>query len=991
MPPWIWPGQSYQARSLPLDAQRLVNMFTEPSPKEAKSQVPIYMSPGLSLFAAAGTGPIRGMHVMSDADPAVGELLYIISGNQLFSVNESGTATLLRTTNLGGVVRMADNGTQLVMVDGSAGWIYQPLGLTLITTETVNPTAPLSVGAQKTTSWTSATTIGTIAFTTTAANSLVVLHLSTENGGGTSPSVASVTDTQSLTWHRRASATNTAITNEEVEVWWAVVPTESATTITVTYAASVRTAVLRAVEVHGANTTTPWDTNASLPAIADGTATSNQVTGVTTTATNTLLMGFLSSAVNVSPYASAGQGWTAIGQTAVGSAGEVFNGVAYQALSGQVYNSAQNAWVGSASGGYSTSSINIIDAIQAAPQNQVSVILTGSVSEGDTIVFDLDNGTQFTTTISAAPTGPVDDTLLTLAAPFPSTMTSGAVAVVASNTLGQILQPGFSAAATVVYFDGYFIFNATNTVQFFLSALYNGTQYSTLDYASATAGSYFILAVVNYHEQLMLFTTKTVEVWYDSGALAFPFARYDGAFIQRGLGSAYGVVQEDNTLLWLGEDNIFYRLEGYTPLRVSTFATEHAWAQYPTTMDLQAYVITIEGHKFVFLNFIAGLATWCYDISAGVDPPLWHERISYGTPWIQTGLVEETPVTIYSMFSEDITYVYSVNYAYVTTPYFFRSNFARYGMVARNAGYLRHVLMSGPQSSFNLHVQAQGYQTEPVTFDGNTVMSFVDASEITRIVCIGNSGLGTFNVYTQNAALTKVLLGTSTGGLVWNANGITSPIDVALVYSASGSITIRFNGQVIFTYSGNLLTDAATQIATVYLGCGNNNYPQNGIVWSEGLVSDISTSLLGAGNLTETPYAVGNTQQFTGVGGGSALVTNINPEVINDANYNYTGSAAEISEWQVDTAVPTGYQIAAVGIVARLQVGTTGPQNAKMYLRVNSVDNASPNVSPAPGTTFGIPPVGYIWQENPNTAAPFVLSDIALASNAFNIGVASET
>lgn len=400
MPAFNFAGQSYRSRSAPLDSQRCVNMFVEISPPDAKTQVPIFMSPGLDVFSRCGPGPIIGLHIMAD-------VLYAVSGNQLFSINVDGLATFLGVTSLGGIVSMADNERQLVMVDGEVGWVYQIGGL-------------------------------------------------------------------------------------------------------------------------------------------------NQVT-----------------------IANASQGDTTI----------------------------------------------IVASI-------------GTLTDGDPISITMDSGEVFNTTISGPPTGLPESLTITLAAALPSDLTAGGVAVDSANVIGRITAPAFQRANTVTYFDGYFCFDAAGTNEWFISAQGDGTQYDPLDFATAQADPDLVLALVNYHEQLLILGEKTIEVWYDAGAANFPFQRFDGAFIQRGLAAPLAWVKEDNSVLWLGEDGIFYRLDGYSPRRISTFGTESAWGKYRTIADAFAFVLTIEGHKFVFLNFPSAPATWCYDISTGIDKPLWHERESWGEKWI---------------------------------------------------------------------------------------------------------------------------------------------------------------------------------------------------------------------------------------------------------------------------------------------------------------------------------------------------------------------
>lgn len=404
MPQISWAAQAYQARSPQLLSQQAVNCFTEPSPKEGKTQVPLYGIPGLTLFSRMGNGPILGMHVM-------GTTLFLLSGPQLWSIDYStiletqpGTAvvaTFIGTTTLGGLASMADNARQLVMVDGSAAWIYQPGGLNQITTQTE-------------------------------------------------------------------------------------------------------------------------------------------------------------------------------------SAGNTF----------------------------------------------VFANITGTINAGDTLLIAMDDGSIFTTTAVSETT----EIGIVLTDPLPSQLSAGAIIIDPVNVLAPITAEAFQPATTVRYFDGYFVLNAQGTRLFFLSGINDGTQYSGLDFATASAGSDLLVAVEIWHEQLLLYCERHTEVWWDAGVVAFPFQRYDAALIARGLpaGAPYCVCSEDNTVFWMGDDGIFYRLDNYAPKRISTFAMETAWAKYPLRFtDASCFVLDQEGHKFIIINFPSGNATWCYDISSG----LWHQRESFGTAW----------------------------------------------------------------------------------------------------------------------------------------------------------------------------------------------------------------------------------------------------------------------------------------------------------------------------------------------------------------------
>lgn len=190
-----------------------------------------------------------------------------------------------------------------------------------------------------------------------------------------------------------------------------------------------------------------------------------------------------------------------------------------------------------------------------------------------------------------------------------------------------IIDPNFNPANTVTFFDNYFVFSHTNTNQFFISNTLDGTTYSALAFASAEVSPDLVLATVNQQENLLIFGQRTIETWYDSGDINFPFNRYDGATIERGAVAPLSIIKEDNSVFFLGDDLIFYRLNGVVPVRVSTHAIEASWAKYPLQSDATCFSLTWQGHKWVVLTFPSGNATWVYDIATN----MWHERISFNS------------------------------------------------------------------------------------------------------------------------------------------------------------------------------------------------------------------------------------------------------------------------------------------------------------------------------------------------------------------------
>lgn len=197
----------------------------------------------------------------------------------------------------------------------------------------------------------------------------------------------------------------------------------------------------------------------------------------------------------------------------------------------------------------------------------------------------------------------------------------------------QITSPAFYPANTVNFFDGYFVFDRAGTNEFFLSALYDGTTYNGLDFASAEAKPDQVQACPQNLQLLFVICKQHIELWYDAGTNDFPFQRYAGGVINYGCIAARTVVPQDGALFFLGADKIFYRLQANQPLRISTHALEHVLAKDPDLTQAFCFTYTLEGHKFVVLMLPASNRTFVFDISTGK----WHERESWDNRNVSLG------------------------------------------------------------------------------------------------------------------------------------------------------------------------------------------------------------------------------------------------------------------------------------------------------------------------------------------------------------------
>ena len=110
-------GGFKQSRSIAMNDQRTVNLYPELDPT-GRSVAALYGTPGLELFATAGSGPVRGMWPF-------GTVNYVVSGGGFYAVNTSGVSTEIGSiSTTTGPVSLSDNGTQIMVTDGVAGYIY---------------------------------------------------------------------------------------------------------------------------------------------------------------------------------------------------------------------------------------------------------------------------------------------------------------------------------------------------------------------------------------------------------------------------------------------------------------------------------------------------------------------------------------------------------------------------------------------------------------------------------------------------------------------------------------------------------------------------------------------------------------------------------------------------------------------------------------------------------------------------------------------------
>ncbi len=140
----------------------------------------------------------------------------------------------------------------------------------------------------------------------------------------------------------------------------------------------------------------------------------------------------------------------------------------------------------------------------------------------------------------------------------------------------------------------------TGTIYFRLPG---DTVWNALDFFSAERKPDPALAVRVLGDFLYVFGSASIELFSTTGDAAVPFVRIDGASVNRGIKARDAICQMDNTLFFVGEDNIVYRQENI-PARISDHGIEE---QIRRSTGAAAFTYTWDGHTFYVLATLGPL------------------------------------------------------------------------------------------------------------------------------------------------------------------------------------------------------------------------------------------------------------------------------------------------------------------------------------------------------------------------------------------------
>lgn len=213
----------------------------------------------------------------------------------------------------------------------------------------------------------------------------------------------------------------------------------------------------------------------------------------------------------------------------------------------------------------------------------------------------------------------------------------------ADSSLTEITDINFQVSDTVSFKDGFFIFTASDGKQFFISRLNQPLLYRATDFGSAEVRPDKIVGSHVNRNELFIPGEDTFELFQNIGGSEFPFQRVRGGDIQKGLRAKHGIIDFDNSFVFLGgavnELTAVWRMDGGVQ-KISTSAIDNAIQKYTEAEIADAFAFTYAygGSYFVAFTFTSTTIpskTFVYDATASAlaGEDVWHER--------QSGVVDD--------------------------------------------------------------------------------------------------------------------------------------------------------------------------------------------------------------------------------------------------------------------------------------------------------------------------------------------------------------
>ena len=564
-----------------------INLFPEIiETKDGRVPGALYNTAGLDLVGNLGTGPIRGLR-------RLGDILYVVSGDQVWSLTPNGIATLCGQIGFQKtLVSMFANNRQLMIVDGVGGWVV-PGGYPL-TGGTI--TVPSSTSNQAGQLYAVGDTI-TLKAATGSQSSYPILTVDT------------VTD-YPVTGFSLANPGTVYVTASAVATSAIAAQPGIGTGLKLDIYASNGVITSAPVSISGGGVNYALNDTGTV-AVDSGDAV-YRVTGVSSGVVISIILTDRGTA-----YASQLGVSTLAGRGATPNAGTGLT-VNITAASGPITASS----VAYGGKGYAVGNVGFI-----AGGSADATYLVSSVGPfGCVTGFTVSQG------------GAVNDVPLTFTQQ--STSGSGSGLVLSSPTFGAFvgLVPvtlPFANPMMGGISDGFGLLIFLGSQNIASSDELDLSTWDPLSYGVADQSPDNCISLVVIHDEAYILKEKNTEVWTDAGNTGFPFSPLTGVHMEYGCMAPFSPAVAGEELLWLARNEqgqgIVVKAAAYRIEPVSTQALVAEFDTYVNLGDAIGYARQQGGHTFYVLTFPEADKSWVYDLTASqmAGYPLWHRIAAF--------------------------------------------------------------------------------------------------------------------------------------------------------------------------------------------------------------------------------------------------------------------------------------------------------------------------------------------------------------------------
>lgn len=217
-----------------------------------------------------------------------------------------------------------------------------------------------------------------------------------------------------------------------------------------------------------------------------------------------------------------------------------------------------------------------------------------------------------------------------------------------------------TATTHLAWIDGHILTNQANSMFFWWADVATG-EWNENNSESVNANIDKLVALDAGWRELLLFGTRSTEIWYNTGETPGTFQRMEGAYIERGCSAPYSVIMADNTWFWLDHERAFIRLDGRNPKVVSQ-PVNTLLRDLPDVSDLITSHFQYQNRRFLLLSSRSNNFTLVYDYpkDAWYQWGVWNDEMAQYDRWPVYSATFSTVSSGYVLLGDD-GYLYTLS------------------------------------------------------------------------------------------------------------------------------------------------------------------------------------------------------------------------------------------------------------------------------------------------------------------------------------------